>query len=83
MGKINQTSTCNYINKTLSDKLDCQYKTSFIGSVNKLIANFGNLQQDVIAKLFKSYCCLFYGSQAWQIDSTDVTWYWCHMEQMR
>ena len=29
--------------------------------------------------LFKSYCCSFYGSQAWQIDSTDykricVTW---------
>ena len=39
----------NYVNKTLSDKSDCQYKlSSFIGSVNKLIANFGNLQQDVI-----------------------------------
>ena len=37
MGKINQTPTGNYnfINKTLSDKLDCQYKLSdFIGSVN-------------------------------------------------
>ena len=70
----------NYVNKTLSDKSDCQYKlSSFIGSVNKLIANFGNLQQDVIGRLFKSYCCSFYGSQAWQIDSTDykricVTW---------
>ena len=64
----------------MSDKSDCQYKlSSFIGSVNKLIANFGNLQQDVIARLLKSYCCSFYGSQAWQIDSTDykricVTW---------
>ena len=67
-------------NKTLSDKSDCQYKlASFIGSVNKFIANFGSLQQDVIARLFKSCCCSFYGSQAWQIDSTDykricVTW---------
>ena len=62
----------NYINKTLSDKSDCKYKLSaFIGSVNKLIANFGNLQQDVIARLFKSYCCSFYDSQAWQIDSID------------
>ena len=70
----------NYINKTLSYKSDCRYKLSaFIRTVNKLIANFSNLQQDVIARLFKSYCCSFYGSQAWQIDSTDykrlcVTW---------
>ena len=47
--------------------------------VNKLIANFGKLQQEVIARLFKSYCCSFYGSQAFQIDSTDdnricITW---------
>ena len=60
----------NYINKSLSDKLDCQQKVStFIGSVNKLNANFRNLQHDVIARLFKSYCCSFYGSQAWRTDS--------------
>ena len=62
----------NYINKSLSDKLDCQQKLStFIGSVNKLNANFRNLQHDVIARLFKSHCCSFYGSQAWRIDSPD------------
>ena len=62
----------NYINKSLSDKLDCQQKVStFIGSVNKLNANFRNLQHDVIARLFKSHCCSFYGSQAWRIDSPD------------
>ena len=33
----------------------------------KLNANFRNLQHDVIARLFKSHCCLFYGSQAWHI----------------
>ena len=61
----------NYVNKTWSDKSDCQYKLSyFIESVSKLIVNFGNLQQDVIARLFKSYCCSFYGSQTSQIDST-------------
>ena len=63
----------NYVNTT-------QYKLSaFIGSVNKLVANFCNLRQDVIARLFTSYCCSFYGSQAWQIDSNDykricLTW---------
>ena len=62
----------NYINKSLSDKLDCQQKVStFIGSVNKLYANFRNLQHDVIVRLFKSHCCSFYGSQAWRIDSPD------------
>ena len=53
----------NYINKSLSDKLDCQQKVStFIGSVVKLNANFRNFQHDVIARLFKSHCS-FYGSQ--------------------
>ena len=62
----------NYIKKSLSDKLDCQQKLStFIGSVNKLNANFRNLQHDVIARLFKSHCCSFYGPQAWRIDSPD------------
>ena len=62
----------NYINKSLSDQLDCQQKVStFIGSVNKLNANFRSLQHDVIARLFKSHCCSFYGSQAWRIDSPD------------
>ena len=30
---------------------------------NKLNANFRNLQHDVIARLFKSHCCSFYGSK--------------------
>ena len=44
----------NYINQSLSDKLDCQYKVSsfihvlVVCGVNKLNANFGNLQTDVI-----------------------------------
>ena len=29
------------------------------------------MQHDVIARLFKSHCCSFYGSQAWRIDSPD------------
>ena len=60
------------IKKSLSDKLDCQQKVStFIDSVNKLNANFRNLLYDVIARLYKSHCCSFYGSQAWRIDSSD------------
>ena len=58
------------INTSRSYKLDFQNKIStFIGSANKLNDNFRNWQHDVIAKLFKSHCCSFHGSQAWRIDS--------------
>ena len=43
----------------------------YLVSCNKLNANFTNLQHDVIARLFKSNCSSFYGSQAWGIDSPD------------
>ena len=60
----------NYIDSTLSDKLDCKMKMSlFIGHVNKLNATFGNLQSNIISRLFKTYCCSFYGSQIWKVNS--------------
>ena len=54
----------NNLNISRTDELDCQIKTShFIGYVNKLIVNFGHLRGSVLNKLFKLYCCSFYGSQ--------------------
>ena len=54
----------NYFNTQLSDSTDCMMKRStFIGSVNKLMANFGHLQAPVLSKIFKTFCCNFYGSQ--------------------
>ena len=44
-------------------------KSIFIGQVNKLCANFDCLQMSVLVCLFKTYCCTFYGSQMWQINS--------------
>lgn len=39
------------------DDSDCKYKSScFIGSVNKLLANFGNMRTQVKNRLFQSYC---------------------------
>ena len=53
----------NYFNTQLSDITDCMMKFStFIGSVNKLMANFGHLQALVLSKIFKTFCCNFYGS---------------------
>ena len=60
----------NNLNISRNDELDCQIKTShFIGYVNKLIVNFGHLRGNVLNKLFKLFCCSFYGSQMWRLGS--------------
>ena len=62
----------NFVSKNLSDTKDCNEKRgAFIGSVNKLIGNFGNLAWSTRARLFQSYCCSFYGSQLWSFSSKD------------
>jgi hypothetical protein len=59
----------NFISSDMSDDTDCKYKNScFIGSVNKLIGNFGQLYSHVKCKLFSSYCTSFYGSQMWRLS---------------
>ena len=61
----------NYFNTQLSDSTDCVMKCStFIGSVNKLMANFGHLQAPVLSKIFKTFSCNFYGSPIWDFNST-------------
>ena len=63
----------NYIDKNLNDIIDYTHtKFIFIGQVNKLCANFGCLQMSVLVRLFKTYCCTFYGSQMWQINSQAI-----------
>ena len=36
---------------------------------HKLIVNFGHLRGNVLNKLVKLYCCLFYSSQMWTLGS--------------
>ena len=60
----------NFVDSTLSDSLDCRYKRSmFIGYVNKLISKFGHLQPHIVINLFKTYCCSFFGSSTWRLNS--------------
>ena len=60
----------NYIDRNLNDSIDCTHKKYiFIGQVNRLCANFDCLKFLVLVRLFKTYCCTFYGSQMWQINS--------------
>jgi len=59
------------VNSGIYDNLDClSQRSSFNGSVNKLIGTYGGLQYPVISQLFKSYCCSFYGSQLWNFSSS-------------
>ena len=60
----------NYVSNNLSDNQDCNIKcATFINSVNKLVGNYGNVSHDVLNRLFNVYCCSFYGSQLWDLNS--------------
>jgi hypothetical protein len=64
----------NYVCNDLNDELDCTMKcATFIGSVNKLIGNYGNMQHSIMSKLFNTYCCSFYGSQLWNLDCKGIS----------
>ena len=64
-----ESSVCqlgNYFDTKLSDMIDCKMKcSSFIGSVNRVMANFGHLQSHILSQIFKTHCCAFYGSVLW------------------
>ena len=65
----------SYIDRNLNDSIDYIHKKStciLICQVNKLCANFGCLRMSVLVRLFKSYCCTFYVSQMWQINSQSI-----------
>jgi hypothetical protein len=61
----------NIVNISNTDNSDCEYKSSiFIGSVNKLLSNFGTVQPDILCNLFYSYCCSLYGCQLWKFNTS-------------
>lgn len=63
----------NVIATSLTDEDDCKAKKSiFIGSVNRLIANFKHLGSNLKARLFNSYCSCFYGAQMWKLRCSTV-----------
>ena len=36
---------------------------------NKLISKFGHLQPHILINLFQTYCCSFFGSSTWRLNS--------------
>ena len=43
--------------------------SSFIGSVNRVMANFGYLQSHSLSQILKTHCCTFHGSALWHFNS--------------
>ena len=44
-------------------------KGDFIARTNSILANFRSASRQAKMKLFKSKCCVFYGSQTWSLNS--------------
>jgi len=60
----------NTVNVKLNDVNDCDSKRGlFTASVNKLLGNYGGVQTNILCKFLRSYCCSFYGSQLWDLNS--------------
>ena len=50
--------------------IDCKMKcSSFSGSVNRVMANFGHYQSHILSQIFKTHYCTFYGSVLWYFNS--------------
>ena len=57
----------NFFNTDNNCTSDINYKcSSFIGYFNKMMSHYSHLRPNVLSRLFKSYCCSFYGSFLWQ-----------------
>ena len=73
VNQIKHLGNYMYNDRNLNDSTYCTHnKSIFIGQIKKLYANCGCLQITVLVRLFKTYCCTFYGSQMWQINSQSI-----------
>ena len=51
-----------------TDSMLTNVKSKFWKSFNMFMADFGHISSDLKCKLFKQYCCSFYGSQLMSLD---------------
>ena len=57
-------------NKT---SLESDALSKFWKSYNLFMADFGHIKSFVKCKLFKTYCCSFYGAALWPLSSNSVS----------
>ena len=64
----------NFLQSDNSMRDDCLAKRgSFIGKVNSLLQEFSFVESEVMVKLLVIYVTAFYGSNLWNLYSTEVT----------
>ena len=63
----------NWISSELSEEIETNKKLgNFYGSVNNLYSSFKTVGVTHLIMLFNSYCCPFYGSQAWRLTDKNI-----------
>ena len=63
----------NFLYYDLSEKQDVRMKRSdLVGRVNTIVGSLHQLTPDIIAKMFASQCCHYYGTQTWQFSSSTL-----------
>jgi hypothetical protein len=63
----------NWISNNLTEEVEINKKVgNFYGNVNKLYSSFKCTGVSHIVTLFNSYCCHFYGSQAWRLCDRNI-----------
>ena len=64
----------NWITPDLSENVEITSKIGvFFGNVNNLCSTFKNVGVKHTLKLFNSYCCHFYGAQAWRLRDRHIS----------
>jgi hypothetical protein len=64
----------NWLTSNMSEESEITKKLGqFYGNVNNLNTTFKHVGFKSINKLFNSYCCHFYGSQAWNLNDKNIT----------
>jgi hypothetical protein len=64
----------NWICSNLSEHTEVSKKLgNFYGNVNNLCSSFKHVGFQSLYKLFNSYCCHYYGSQAWRLNDTNIS----------
>jgi len=72
----------NRLQSDLKDSRDIQFKRKeLVSSANSILAHFKYVSTSVKKTLFRSYCCVFYGSQSWDLTGNsaalkelEITW---------
>ena len=64
----------NWVTHNLSEDIEISKKVgSFYGSYNHMFSCFKHVGVNHLFKLFNSYCCHYYGSQAWRLRDKNIS----------